>query len=64
MSETYSLIDAAVKIIHDRRSIRNYTDEPVSDEDLELSQVPLLRVKAGIRTGGDSGDYSECWGWC
>ncbi len=35
MSEMYSLIDATMKIVQDRRSIRNYSDEPVSEEDLE-----------------------------
>lgn len=36
MQETYTLVDAAKKIIEDRRSIRNYTEEPVSDADLDL----------------------------
>lgn len=34
MSETYSLVDATMKVIQDRRSIREWTDEPVSEEDL------------------------------
>ncbi len=34
MPEMYSLEDAAMKVILDRRSIREFTPEPVSDEDL------------------------------
>jgi nitroreductase len=47
MSETYSLIDAAVKIIQDRRSIRNYTDEPVSDEDLDMILEAARQAPSG-----------------
>jgi nitroreductase len=36
MSETYSLIDATMKVIQDRRSIRNFTEESVSDQDLDM----------------------------
>jgi nitroreductase len=36
MSETYNLVDATMKVIQDRRSIREYTDEPVSDQDLDM----------------------------
>jgi nitroreductase len=36
MSETYSLIDATMKVIQDRRSIRDYSPEPVSDQDLDM----------------------------
>jgi nitroreductase len=36
MPETYTLADAAMKVIQDRRSIRDYTDEPVSEGDLEM----------------------------
>ncbi len=31
----YTLADATMKVIQDRRSIRDYTDEPVSEDDLE-----------------------------
>ena len=31
----------------------------VSDEDLEASQGPLLRVKAGLRAGGEETEF----GW-
>jgi nitroreductase len=34
MPDTYTLEDAAMKVILDRRSIREFTSEPVSDEDL------------------------------
>ena len=36
MADTYSLADAAIKLIQDRRSIRHYTDEPVAEGDLDL----------------------------
>jgi len=39
-------------------------DSPeVSDEDLEASQGPLLRVKAGIRAGGETWDWTVCEGF-
>lgn len=34
--ETYILVDAAKKVIQDRRSVRNFTDEPISDQDLDM----------------------------
>ncbi len=34
MTDTFTLPDAAMKLILDRRSIRDYTPEPVSEEDL------------------------------
>ena len=36
MSDTYNLVDATLKVIQDRRSIREYTPEPVSDDDLKM----------------------------
>jgi nitroreductase len=36
MSETYNIVDATMKVIQERRSIRDYTAEPVSDEDLDM----------------------------
>ena len=36
MSETYTLADATMKVIQDRRSIREWTDEPVSEQDLAM----------------------------
>ena len=41
------------------------TDDPeVSDEDLEVSQVPLLRVKAGIRAGDETMNNWTCMWNC
>ncbi|NTW43471.1 MAG: hypothetical protein HGB14_03320 [Anaerolineaceae bacterium] len=34
--ETYNLVDAAIKVIQDRRSVRNFTDEPIADPDLDM----------------------------
>lgn len=34
--ETYNLVDAAIKVIQDRRSVRNFTDEPIADQDLDM----------------------------
>jgi nitroreductase len=36
MPETYTLVDATRKVIQDRRSIRDYTDESISESDLEM----------------------------
>jgi nitroreductase len=36
MSETYTLAEATMKVIQDRRSIREWTEEPVSEEDIAL----------------------------
>jgi len=35
MPETYNLVEATMKVIQDRRSIREYTAEPVSAQDLD-----------------------------
>ena len=34
MTNTFTLADAAMKVIQDRRSIREYSPGPVSEEDL------------------------------
>ena len=34
--ETYNLVEAAKKVIQDRRSVRNFTDEPIADQDLDM----------------------------
>jgi nitroreductase len=47
MSETYSLIDATVKLIQDRRSIRDYSDEPVSEEDLKMILEAARQAPSG-----------------
>jgi len=36
MADTYTLAEATMKVIQDRRSIREWTDEPVSEEDLQM----------------------------
>ncbi|MGD8815185.1 MAG: nitroreductase family protein, partial [Anaerolineales bacterium] len=36
MTEKYDIAEAAMKIIHDRRSIRDYSDEPVSEEHIRM----------------------------
>jgi nitroreductase len=53
MSETYNLIDATMKIIQDRRSIREYTPEPVSDQDLD-------RILEAARLA-PSGENAQPW---
>jgi nitroreductase len=47
MAEEYDLVDAAAKVIHDRRSIRHYTDEPVSEEDLEMILEAARQAPSG-----------------
>ena len=36
MPESYTLAEATMKVIQDRRSIREWTDEPISEEDLAM----------------------------
>ena len=47
MSDTYSLVEATMKVIQDRRSIRNYTDEPVADQELDMI------LEAAMLSGGE-----------
>jgi len=47
MEETFSLADAAMKVIQDRRSIRSFTDEPVSDKDLDLLMEAARQAPSG-----------------
>jgi nitroreductase len=47
MSETYSLADATLKAIQDRRSVREFTDEPVSDHDLDLILEAARQAPSG-----------------
>ena len=53
MSETYNLVDATMKVIQDRRSIRQYTAEPVSDQDLDMI------LEAGRQA--PSGENAQPW---
>jgi nitroreductase len=43
----YDLVEAAIKIIQDRRSIRHYTDEPVSEEHLEMILEAARQAPSG-----------------
>ncbi len=36
MPDTYTLAEAALKVIQDRRSIREFTPEDVSEQDLDM----------------------------
>jgi nitroreductase len=47
MSETYTLIDATMKVIQDRRSIRDYTEEPISEADLEMILEAARQAPSG-----------------
>jgi nitroreductase len=47
MSDTYNLIDATMKIIQDRRSIRDFTEEPVSDRDLDMILEAARQAPSG-----------------
>jgi nitroreductase len=47
MPETYSLVDATMKVIQDRRSIREYTPEPVADQDLDMILEAARQAPSG-----------------
>ncbi len=47
MTERYDLVEAAKKIIQDRRSVRQYTDEPVSEEHLEMILEAARQAPSG-----------------
>ncbi len=47
MSELYDLVPAVMKVIQDRRSIRQYTDEPVSEEALEMILEAARQAPSG-----------------
>lgn len=47
MSESYSLKEAAIKIIQDRRSIRDYTEEPVAEGDIDLILEAARQAPSG-----------------
>jgi nitroreductase len=53
VSDTYSLVDATMKVIQDRRSIREWTDEPVSEQDLTMI------LEAGRQA--PSGENAQPW---
>lgn len=47
MSDTFTLAEATMKVIQDRRSIREYTAEPVSDQDLDLILEAARQAPSG-----------------
>jgi nitroreductase len=47
MSETYGLVDAAMKVIQDRRSIREFSAEPVSDQELDMILEAARQAPSG-----------------
>ena len=53
MAETYTLAEATMKVIQDRRSIREWTEEPVSEDDIALI------LEAGRQA--PSGENSQPW---
>ena len=53
MPETYTLAEATMKVIQDRRSIREWTDEPISEQDLAMI------LEAGRQA--PSGENAQPW---
>ncbi len=47
MSELYTLVQAVEKVIQDRRSIRQYTEEPVSEEELQMILEAARQAPSG-----------------
>jgi nitroreductase len=47
MTESYSLVDATMKVIQDRRSIREYSEEAVSDQDIDLILEAARQAPSG-----------------
>jgi nitroreductase len=47
MTDAFSLVDATMKVIQDRRSIRDYTEEPVSDHDLDMILEAARQAPSG-----------------
>jgi nitroreductase len=47
MPEQYDLVEATMKVIQDRRSIRQYTDEPVSEEHLDMTLEAARQAPSG-----------------
>ncbi len=47
MTETYTLAEATFKAILDRRSIREFTEEPVSEEDLQMVLESARQAPSG-----------------
>ena len=53
MADTYTLAEATMKVIQDRRSIREWTEEPVSEEDIAMI------LEAGRQA--PSGENAQPW---
>ena len=53
MPETYTLAEATMKVIQDRRSVREWTDEPISEQDLAMI------LEAGRQA--PSGENAQPW---
>ena len=47
MSEAMSLAEATMKVIQERRSIREYTDEPVAEQDLQMILEAARQAPSG-----------------
>jgi nitroreductase len=47
MEETYTLTDATMKVIQDRRSIREFSSEPVSEHDLDMLLEAARQAPSG-----------------
>ena len=47
MSETFTLAEATMKIVQDRRSIREFTPDPVSDQDLDMILEAARQAPSG-----------------
>jgi nitroreductase len=47
MPETFTLVDATMKVIQDRRSVREFTNEPVSDPDLDMILEAARQAPSG-----------------
>jgi nitroreductase len=47
MSEQYTLVEAATRLIQDRRSIRQYSEEPVSEEHLAMLLEAARQAPSG-----------------
>ena len=47
MSEMFSLTNATIKVIQDRRSIREYGDQPVSEQDLKMIMEAARQAPSG-----------------
>lgn len=45
--DTYNLVDAALKVIQDRRSVRNFTEELVSDKEMDLILEAARQAPSG-----------------